>query len=623
MRDLSILAIISIVCLGAVSQAGAGVLAYEPFDYSSGGLSGNGGTSDYGFSGAWTSSNFSVTAGSLAYPPGPSPAAPVGNKAFFAYSGTSGIRRFFASPIGDDEGAVTRYFSFLMTPKTVVQYWAALELIGADTQRFGCRVEGDGDHWYMSGATGQQSTGIDAVVDETKLLVVRIDFDGGSGADTVRLYVNPGASEPLTADATGSGNIGTLSQMRPYTAANAEWDEFYAGTSYGGVVPEPATLGLLALGGLALLHRRRRSASTHRKGQTIMNVQRLTLLLVLLLSFAAPAQAGIRADLSGDFVLDFTTTMDMPFMDVRNPGNAGDTEIMNDGTTGYGSVDYVYRMGKFEVTAGQYTEFLNAVAATDTYGLYNTSMWSSSYGCKIERTGSSGSYTYSVAPDWADRPVNWVSWGDSARFANWLTNGMLTGGQDLTTTEDGSYFLNGATSDAALLAVTREADARYVIPSEDEWYKAAYYDPSKPGGAGYWDYPTGSDAVPSNDLIDPDPGDNACFYDGDYTIGSPYWRTEAGEFENSESPYGTFDQGGNVWEWNEAILYGSYRGLRGGSFGNGGGTLHASYRYYGYYPTYEDYDIGFRVSEVPEPGSMAILALGCVVLLKRRKNVQG
>jgi len=155
---------------------------------------------------------------------------------------------------------------------------------------------------------------------------------------------------------------------------------------------------------------------------------------------------------------------------VGNPGNTNDTH-----GDGYGGVDYVYNIGKFEVTAGQYTVFLNAVAADDTYGLYSADMWTDGIGCKIDRTGSSGSYTYSVAGDWADRPVNYVSWGDAARFCNWLHNGQSAGVQDLTTTEDGSYYLNGATSDAQLLDVVREDDATWVIPSEDEWYKAAYH----------------------------------------------------------------------------------------------------------------------------------------------------
>ena len=341
----------------------------------------------------------------------------------------------------------------------------------------------------------------------------------------------------------------------------------------------------------------------------------------VLLSALTTAQAGVRADLSGDAVVDFATTMDMPFMTVGNPGNAGDTEVMlEDGTTGYGAVDYVYHMGKFEVTAGQYTEFLNAVADTDAYGLYSEYMSGNPWdlGCGIQRSGSAGAYTYSVATEWEDRAVSWVNWGDAARFANWLTNGMPTGAQDLTTTEDGSYFLNGATGHAELLTVTRKADARYVIPSEDEWYKAAYH--KNDGVTGnYFDYPTSSDSVPSNDLTDPDPGNNANFYlgSGDWTIGSPYYRTEAGEFENSDSPYGTYDMGGNLFEWSEGILLGASRVLRGGAFYNVPEYLHASFHYY--YATQEHWNRGFRVAEVPEPATLGLLALGGVAILRRKK----
>lgn len=356
-----------------------------------------------------------------------------------------------------------------------------------------------------------------------------------------------------------------------------------------------------------------------------MTRRTIVVMIAVVLCAAMAAEAGIRADLSGDAVVDFTTTMDMPFMAVGNAGNAG--ELSGSGAGGYGpdaicgAVGYNFNIGKFEVTAGQYTEFLSAVAATDTYGLYHTGMGTSSgqWGCGIERHGTSGNYSYTVTSDRTDRPVNYVSWADAARFANWLTNGMPTGAQDLTTTEDGSYILDGATNDSELLTIVREADARYVIPAENEWYKAAYH--VNDGVTGnYFDYPTSGNAVPSNDLVDPDAGNNANFCQGDVTLGDPLWRTEVGEFEASGSPYGTFDQGGNILEWNETIIS-SRRGLRGGSctdyFGPNGDRLHAASRRSSD-PSYQDSLTGFRIAEVPEPATMSLLTLGGLLVLRKR-----
>jgi formylglycine-generating enzyme required for sulfatase activity len=305
---------------------------------------------------------------------------------------------------------------------------------------------------------------------------------------------------------------------------------------------------------------------------------------------------------------------------VGNPGNAADTH-----GAGYGAVTDSYNIGKYEVTAGQYTEFLNAVAKTDTYGLYNTTMLRTDYGSGITQSGSYGSYVYSVASNYANRPVNYVSWGDAARFANWLTNGQPTGAQGLTTTENGSYYLNGAINSAALMAVTRKTVAqggRYYIPTENEWYKAAYH--KNDGVTGnYWDYPTSSDTAPGQDMADAS-GNNANYWTPPYAypIDSGKYTTVAGEFQNSDSPYGTFDQGGNVWEWNEAII-GSNRGLRGGAwFSNPVGALPATYRSYTYAPTFEYNNIGFRVSEVPEPATMSLLALGGLGMLMRRRTAR-
>lgn len=299
---------------------------------------------------------------------------------------------------------------------------------------------------------------------------------------------------------------------------------------------------------------------------------------------------------------------------VGNAGNAADS-------TGFGTVDYVYGIGKYEVTAGQYTAFLNAAAGVDPYGLYDTWMGSSDRGCGIQRAGSSGSYTYSVAADRANRPVNGVSWYDAVRFCNWLTTGD---------TETGVYTFNVAGTVTDILDHQTAAETlggtAWFLPTEDEWYKAAYH--MNDGVTGnYSDYPTGTDTSPSHDLITPDPGNNANFEPspGDYTIGSPYYMTEVGEFENSQSPYGTFDQGGNLWEWNETLI-GSSRGLRGGAWSSDASSLAASYRSSSIPTNYHD-SIGFRVASsqaVPAPSSAvcvsSLLAMGLVASWWRRRR---
>jgi formylglycine-generating enzyme required for sulfatase activity len=92
-----------------------------------------------------------------------------------------------------------------------------------------------------------------------------------------------------------------------------------------------------------------------------------------------------------------------------------------------------------------------------------------------------------------------------------------------------------------------------------------------------------------------------------------------GEWENSESPYGTFDQGGNVWEWNEAILDGSDRGARGGCLRFGASHLRASHRYNHQVPSLENSARGFRVASsevIPEPAGVLVwCGLGVVGLV--------
>jgi hypothetical protein len=139
----------------------------------------------------------------------------------------------------------------------------------------------------------------------------------------------------------------------------------------------------------------------------------------------------------------------LTFVTVGNPGNAADVNLDCYGNP-LGSVAYTYQMGKYDVTAAQYCAFLNAVAKTDPYGLYNSFLAGGpgSMACGINQTGTQGSYQYNTTSGYTvnngNFPVNWISWGDAARFCNWLTIGQPTGPEGAGTTETGSYTLNGA-----------------------------------------------------------------------------------------------------------------------------------------------------------------------------------
>jgi formylglycine-generating enzyme required for sulfatase activity len=303
---------------------------------------------------------------------------------------------------------------------------------------------------------------------------------------------------------------------------------------------------------------------------------------------------------------------------VGNPGNAADTGAnCFASAVDCGSVAVDYRISKHEVTNAQYAEFLNAVAKTDTYGLYNPGMSSNAIG-GITRSGSSGSYIYAVKSGQGDNPVGFVSWYDALRFANWLHNGQPTGAQGAGTTETGAYTFTGAGSVGA-----RNVGALAFLPTENEWYKAAYYDPTS---AGFFNYPTGSNTAPSSD-VPPAGANSANYYDGTFALTdsatfvfSFNYLTDVGAYASAESPYGTFDQGGNLWEWNEAGA-GTVRGRRGGSFGDFASELAVS----GTNINDVEFDSevnGFRVASlpVPEPAQALLVLTGGLLLAVARRQ---
>ena len=322
-------------------------------------------------------------------------------------------------------------------------------------------------------------------------------------------------------------------------------------------------------------------------------LRRLSQCLLLVASLASSPAAAV--------------TIDWTF--VGDPGNACDTQLQGC----FGSVAYSYNIATYEVTNAQYAEFLNAVADTDPNALYNTSMGNPSPGSfgfgGITRTGRSGSYSYSAIAGRGDMPVNYVSFYDALRFANWLHNGQVTGAQDSTTTEDGAYTITAqGISDNS---ITRNPGATIFLTSEDQWYKAAYYNALS---TSYFDYPAGSDS--STTCAVPGAGPNIA--NCQHAVGD---LTDVGSYTGSASPYGTFDQGGNLFEWNEAIILGT-RGVRGGTFyGQRDDTLNlAASTRRREFPTIEHWTIGFRVASIPEPGTGLLVMTGLLGLACRQKR---
>jgi formylglycine-generating enzyme required for sulfatase activity len=331
-----------------------------------------------------------------------------------------------------------------------------------------------------------------------------------------------------------------------------------------------------------------------------------SLLSALALGFAISIPSASPAAVTYDWVT------------VGDPGNSNDT--INGGAPNYGAVADTYRIGKYEVTNAQYREFLNTVdpAGTNPNGIYNASMGSDERGGISFNSGAANGAKYSVKANMGNKPVNYVSWYDAARFANWMNNGQGAG-----STETGAYTLSSGP------LPTRNTNSTIWLPSENEWYKAAYYDPSAggpPGADNYWLYPTRSDSAPTVATATAigdvgNPGTNVA----NYLLGAN-WNGQNGNVTTvgtagagSASYYGTFEQGGNVWEWNEAIISSS-RGLRGGSFlGFGGSVLQSSARN-GTNPTGEDSDVGFRLASVPEPSSVLMMGLGGLALVTRRRR---
>ena len=306
---------------------------------------------------------------------------------------------------------------------------------------------------------------------------------------------------------------------------------------------------------------------------------------------------------------------------VGDPGNAADTA-----PAGYGAVSATFRIMKYEFTNQQYVDFLNSVATvSDPYNMYAPTAQGGDPRSGVIRSGAAGSYTYAVKENMGDKPVNAVSFFDAARVCNWLHNGA-TG---TSSTETGAYTLNGQTTGVAPLP---NLGAMYSIPTENQWYKAAYYKGSGTN-SGYWNYATRSDDIPGKATVSVTGVGSRPAGTGNFAnFGSTAdWNSLDGNVttvgtNGGPSAYGAFDMTGNLWEWTSTTANTTVLWTRGAAWDStdNPNPMSSQFSRSNQATTTQVNNLGFRIVSLPEPSTyamaLACLACGGSSIFRRRQQ---
>jgi len=324
--------------------------------------------------------------------------------------------------------------------------------------------------------------------------------------------------------------------------------------------------------------------------------------------FTLSLLALLTASLSADVFTAGDYQFEIEFVNIGSPGNAPDTTGVPNPA---GSVDYEYRIAKYEFTRG------------DALAVFQAGDLATFGGDPIFY----GDYTFLTELP-ADAAVSGISWNNAARIINWMNlskgfppayNYEYEPGQSRYA--HNAPVLNWEPDDPGYDESNplRNSMAHYFLPTDDEWYKAAYFDPELEK---YWDYPTGSDEAPTPVVSGTDP--NTAVYTHPPTGTTSGWVvpvTQAGGL----SAYGVMGMGGNIHEWNEAEFPNALghpwppisRGVRGCSARCETAVGLSSSLQANFWQEFGG--PGFRVASVPEPDFQLTPWIVVMLLQSRRR----
>ncbi len=313
---------------------------------------------------------------------------------------------------------------------------------------------------------------------------------------------------------------------------------------------------------------------------------RRTLLCGPLFALLLIPASRASADTFGSGVNSF----EIEFVAIGDPGNPPDTVLPTPTSAPLpsGTVNYFYRMAKFEISE-EIIAKVNALseAAGDPLGL----------NVDVERG--------------PQKPATGLSWFDAARFANWLNEEQ--GAPVAYKFDDQNQFQLWQPGDIGYNPNNpyRNSRARYVLPSADEWHKAAYYDPVNDR---YWLYPFGNDDPPIPVTSGTDPGTAVYNQSGPADV----------QFAGGENLFGLVGMAGNVYDWEETsrnLLNNdplANRGVNGGSWilTISAVDISSIFRNSGLARADQPL-VGLRIATIPEPSTLLLLYLSAVLSFHR------